>query len=318
MNLGVPLLNLNGNKQASTPAKKTQYSEPLQAVQLYNAGKQFLDYLNAQPPKATPQQPTASAAPAVDYAAQARAQQAREEAARVARIQSLRGGVLGKHQAALDAYNALFGDIDNLARERSGEIERKAGDDINELTSQYTGSIPGIENSYAAVGAANSTDTSDAKDKAKSGFDKSVKTVGENKQADLAKVGSYVSEQKAKWNADRDSINRLMGRVNETEDEGDLRSSRNEVEDKIGSLGAERATLNTDSGARGQLSQLTGDNGRFDAIKGSLDNIMQSSMAGGVKQAAVQAVMDSSDLNDEEKNKVKQLYGNVYDAPNQV
>lgn len=315
MNLGVPLLNLNQGKQASAPAKKpVQYSEPLQAVQLYNAGKQFLDYLNAQPAPAAPAQQQTTTAAYDPVAAKQRA----DEAARVARVRDLRSGVLSKHQAALDAYNALFGDIDNLARERSGEIERKAGDDINELTSQYTGSIPGIENSYAAVGAANSTDTSDAKDKAKAGFDKSVKTVGENKQADLAKVGSYVSEQKAKWNADRDSINRLMGRVNETEDEGDLRNSRNEVEDKIGSLGAERATLNTDSGARGQLSQITGDNGRFEAIKGSLDSIMQSSMAGGVKQAAVQAVMDSSDLNDEEKNKVKQMYGNVYDAPNQV
>lgn len=317
MNLGngVPLLNLNQRKPQPAAPKAPVHS----VVQGFNALNQGLGWLANNVPAGTP--PPAPAAPTSTYRAAApaydpvAAQQRAAENARLQRVGALRSEITSRNQAIMDAYNALFGDMDNVVRERSSEVERKAGRDIEELTSQYTGSIPGLVSSYAAVGAADSTDTADAKDKAKAGFDKSVETVGENKKADLAKIGSYANEQKAKWNADRDSISRLMGRVGETEDEGDLRSSRNQVEDKIGALGAERASLTTDQGARGKLSEITADAGRFDAVKSALDNVINSSLAGGVKAAAVQAVMDSSDLSEEDKNKVKTMYGNVYDAP---
>jgi hypothetical protein len=232
-----------------------------------------------------------------------------------AKVAQLRGDIKGKRQAIQDAYNALFGDIDTLARDRSAEVEKKAGKNIEDLTDQYTQALPGIDNSFAALGAGDSTDTRDAKIKAKSGFDKSVEEVGETKKQDLSKIGTYVNENKGKWNAERDSVLRLIDRVDDTEDVGDLNEARNTVENKTGELGSTRATLMTDDGARGKLSEITQDGGRYEAIKGSLDNIIKSSMSGGVKAAAVQAIADSSDLSDEEKEKVKVEYGNVYNAP---
>lgn len=236
-------------------------------------------------------------------------------AANAARIAGLRGDITGKRDAIMAAYNALFGDVKNLAKSQSADVERKAGENINDLTQSYTSSIPQIESSYAAVGAGDSTDTRDAKIGAKSGFDKSVKEVGENKADDLAKIGQYVDENTANWMADRDSIMRLIDRVGDTEDVGDLNEARNTVENKLGTLGATRATLDTEKGARGKLSDITADNGRFAAIKDSLDKIVNSSLSGGVKAAAVQAVSDSADLTEADKQKVKQMYGDVYNAP---
>lgn len=237
------------------------------------------------------------------------------EAAEAARVATLRGDIQGRRNAVLAAYEALFGDIDQLAKSQAGEIEKKAGQNINELTQSYTSSIPQIQSSYSAVGAGDSTDTRDAKITAKTGYDKSVSEVGENKSDDLAKVGQYVNENKANWMADKDSILRLIGRVGETEDVGDLNEARNTVENKLGTLGATRATLGTEQGARGKLSEITDDGGRFAAIKDSLDNIVNSSLSGGVKAAAVQAVSDSAGLTSEDKQKIKQMYGDVYNAP---
>lgn len=232
-----------------------------------------------------------------------------------ARIGSLRGDIKNKQGAVMAAYDQLFGDLDNLGRDRSRTVEEDAGKNIGKLTQQYTSAIPGIESSYSAIGAGDSTDTRDAKIGAKQGFDDSVEEVGKTKDADLAKIGQYINESKGKYGADKDSILRLISRVDETEDEGDLNAARNSVEDKLGTLGAERATLGTDAGARGQLSSITADAGRFDSVKSSLDNILASSLSGGVKAAAVQAIADSADLSPEDKEKVKLQYGNVYNAP---
>jgi len=235
-----------------------------------------------------------------------------QEAARMNKVRGLRDEILGKRGNVMSAYDALFGDLDNLVRSKAGDIEKATGENIGKLTEQYTASIPKIRGSYDALGAGDSTDTRDANIGAKKGYDDSVAEVGKQKQSDLAKVGQYEAETKAGWNADKDSIMRLLNRVNETEDEGDLREARNQIEDKVGEAGASRAKLSTDEGARGRLSAITADAGRFDAIKSSLDNIVNSNLGGDVKSGAVQAVLNSADVSDEDKEKVKLQYGNVY------
>lgn len=252
--------------------------------------------------------PAAPAAVALPSAADLAAAKA------AAKLEALRGDIRGKQDPILAAYEALFGELDTLARTRAGDIETAAGANVGKLTEGYTGALPGIDSSYASVGAYDSTNRGDARDTAKKGYETSVEEVGKTKQSDLAKVGQYADEQKSNWNADKDSILRLIGRVGETENEQDLYNARNEVENKLGTLGATRSTLNTDAGARGKLTELTGDAGRFDAIKGSLDNIINSSMSGGVKSAAVQAVTQSAGLTDEDKQKVKAMYGDVYNG----
>lgn len=229
-------------------------------------------------------------------------------------VDKLRGAITGNKDDIIRAYQEIFGEIDRLAKERSGQIEDTAGRNINELTGNYTASVPKIDASYAAVGAYDSTDKGDARKGADDAYTTAVDKVGKAKDEDLSKVGQYVQEQKGKYDADKSSILRSIGRVGETDNEGDLRGLRNEVENKLDTLGADKKSLGTDKGARGELEKITGDGGRFAAIKGSLDNIMQSSLSGEVKSAAVQQVLNSGDVSEEDKQKVKQQYGDAYSA----
>jgi len=209
-------------------------------------------------------------------------------------------------------YGSLFGDLKKLIRARDAELEEQYGGQLAKATEQYADAIPDIETSYAAIGAENSTDTSDAKTGAKKGFDETTQTIGKNKQADKAKLGQYSKEQEAKFKTDQENARRNIARADDTKDVGALRQMRNDLETNIDTSKVTRATLGTDGSARKELSSLTSDNGRYEAAIGALDSILKSSMSGAVKQAAVQAVTDSAGLSDEEKKKVQETYGNVY------
>ena len=222
------------------------------------------------------------------------------------------GEILGRGGDIDAVYNALFGDLDALLRSRDAELEAEYGNQFKKASDQYAEAIPEIETSYAAIGAESSTDQADAKTDAKKGFDETTATIGKNKETDKAKLGQYGTEQRAKFDADKNSAKRNVARASETEDVGALRSMRNDLEGNIDAAGVTRATLGTDAGARGEISRLTSDNGRFEAAINALDSIIKSSMSGSVKEAAVQAVTDSAGLSDEEKKKVQETYGNVY------
>lgn len=224
----------------------------------------------------------------------------------------LRGEIAGRGSEVDSLYGSIFGDLDNLLRSRDSELEGQYGDQLKKASDTYTAALPEIENSYAAIGAADSTDKSDASRKADTGFKETTSTIKKNKETDKAKLGQYGNEQRAKLSVDKENAQRNVGRANETTDVDSLRSMRNELETNIGNAKVTRATLGTDQGARGAISNLTQDSGRFDAAVSALDSIIKSSMSGAVKDAAVKAVTDSAGLSDEEKKKVQQTYGNVY------
>lgn len=222
-----------------------------------------------------------------------------------AKIAGLRGDIRGYQDDVDSVYNQLFADLDTLIRSRAEEIDKTAGENIGKLTDQYVGSIPKIESSYASLGAGDSTDNTYAKVDAKTGYDGSVKEVGKQKEKDQTTLGEYDQTTRAGWGADREALNRIFGRLDETENEQDLVNTRNEVENKLGTAKATRASLMTDKGLKGAIADKTNGASRFDSIQGSLDAVLNSSLSGAVKEAAIQAIGQSAGLSDEEKNQIK-------------
>lgn len=236
--------------------------------------------------------------------------------ARAAEIGRLRGDIRGRGSELQAIYDSLFGDLDTLLRTRSSDVERDYGEQLTKASDQYAKALPTIQNSYAAIGAADSTDTADAKDTAKAGFDDTTSTIGKNKQKDLAAIGQYGNEQRAKIQSDKDALNRELGRIDETDDVDALRGTRSNIETNLGAANVTKQTLGTEGKAANDLKALTKDAGRFEAASNALDNILKSSMSGAVKEAAVKAIVDNAGLSDDEKEKVQLQYGNVYQEQN--
>ena len=233
-------------------------------------------------------------------------------AAQNAERAALKGEISGYEDDIETTYGSLFGDLNNLIVERDKELETQYGDQLKKAGEQYTGAIPEIERSYAALGAADSTDRGDAKDKAKKGFDETTATIGSNKTADKTKLGAYKTETETKLNQDRENARSVIRNARTTEDVDALRTGRNSLQTNLSDAAVTKSTLGTSGSARKAVSDLTKDGGRFDAAVGALDSIIKSSMSGAVKQAAVKAITDNAGLSEDEKKKVDEMYGNVY------
>lgn len=226
--------------------------------------------------------------------------------------EELRGRIRGRGSEIDAAYAALFGDLDNLIRARSQELDRDYGEQLERAGSQYAAYLPQIESSYSALGAANSTDLRDANLDAKSGFEDTTKTIGRNKEKDQSALGQFRRESEARFSADRDAARSAVSQADTTTDVNALRGFANQLEENLRGTGVTRATLGTEGEARQQLLGMTADGGRSEAAMNALDAILKSSMSGDVKSAAVEAITNAGGLTDEEKKRVQQQYGNVY------
>ena len=253
-----------------------------------------------------PSQPQGPAAPQYDPVASA-------EAERQAKLQSLRSEALNLVPNINELFELLFGDLVKLTKSQASKLEKQYGEQMKKAGDQYAGAIPDIENSYASIGAADSTDTSDAKDNAKEGYEDTLKTIKGNKEDDLATIEREAAGMKAKWNESRDSVNRMKRDIGQAENEQEVRDARNQLEGTASSLKASRGTLDTDEGFRGKLAKKVGNGGRFEAATNALDSILKSSMSGATKSAAIKAVSDSAGLSDEERQKVQEMFPDVYE-----
>lgn len=239
------------------------------------------------------------------------------EAARLAQEEARRGQLRGEISGLADdvesVYGGLFGDLNNLIVARDAELETQYGDQLKKAGEQYAGAIPEIETSYAAIGAGDSTDNTYAKNKAKKGFDDTTETIGKNKTSDKAKLGQYKTEQEAELTKGRDSARSAIAGAQSSTDISGLEATKRDVEGNVNTgKTTTKASLGTEGSARKSVSDLTKDGGRFDAAVNALDSIIQSSLSGSVKEAAVKAITDNAGLSDEEKEKINIQYGNVY------
>lgn len=226
---------------------------------------------------------------------------------------ALRNEIAARGGEVDSVYGSLFSDLDNLLRARDAELTTQYGTQRAKAGEQFTEALPAIDQSYAALGSYDSTQRGDSRGKAKKGFEDTTETIKQNEQADKGKLGQYGNEQRAKFTADKESAQRNVSRAGSTEDVAALRGMRNDLETNLSTAAVTRATLGTEGKARKDLESLTKNEGRYEAAISALDSILKSSMASDVKAAAVQAVTDSAGLSDEEKKKVQETYGNVYE-----
>lgn len=224
----------------------------------------------------------------------------------------LRARIAASGQGIDAAYQDLFGQLENLIKSRDAQLEEQYGKQFKTASDTYAASIPDIENSYAAIGASDSTDQADAKTKADKGFQDTTATIGENKAKDKAALGQYDLEQKAKIGADKAAAQQAVSSAGDTTDVSSLLSLANGLDTNLSNTGVTKATLAPDASAQQDITSLTADNGRYQSAIDALDSVIKSSMSGATKAAAVKAITDSSGLSEAEKKKVNDLYGNVY------
>lgn len=209
-------------------------------------------------------------------------------------------------------YNALFGDLESLIRARNAELDEQYGDQLKKASDEYSRFLPKIEDSYGALGAASSTDLRDANLDAQAGYNDTVSEIGKNKQKDQSALGQYRTESRAKFKADRSAARQAAKEAKDTTDVGALRGLAGDLDKNIRGAEVTRSTLGSDGDARKSILNMTKEGGRYDAAYGALQSVLEGSLPGDVKNAAIEAVSQAGGLSDDEKKKIQQQYGNVY------
>ena len=225
---------------------------------------------------------------------------------------ALLAALRSKRSAIDEAYNALFSDLDTLLKARAGELDTQYGDQLKKAGQDFADVLPTIDQSFAALGSYDSTQRGDNRAKAQKGYEDTVKTIGSNKEKDMASLGQLGIKNRAEIQADREAANRYIDSAANTTDENALREANNNLDTNLSKAKVTRATLVPGASASQSIKDMTADNGRFQSAIDSLDAIFKSSMPDSVKQAALTAVTTAGGLSDEEKKKAQVQYGNVY------
>lgn len=229
-----------------------------------------------------------------------------------ARRDQLRSSITGKKDEVQAAYDALFGDLQNLLKAKSGDLNTQYDKQLKTASTQFADVLPTIDQSFAALGSYDSTQRGDNRAKAQHGYEDTVNTIGANKQKDMAALGQYGNKSKAEIQADKEAALRYIDSAPTTTDVNDLQTADNNLAENLSKTKVTAAGLGTDASAAKDINSLTADNGRFQAALDALDSVVKSSMPNSVKQAAVEAVTNAGGLSEADKKKVQAQYGNVY------
>lgn len=228
-----------------------------------------------------------SAAGGGDTVAAEAAQRASEAAKFRSQVGSLVKNITG-------VYDALYGDVDVAASEKSKAIAKRYSDDESSLTGQFNEQFPLIGNAYAGRGTYDSSYRVNKEEGAKGAYGSSLKKLSSGREDDLAEVGRYIAEQRANFGAQKKGLDNILEDIDLEENPDNLRSLRNKLDARLNGLEASRAGLRSRKNYLSTLNERVPEGNRIIGIRNSLTNVLQSAVPGAVKkQIGAQLIQNS-------------------------
>jgi hypothetical protein len=226
------------------------------------------------------------------------------EAERQAKLAEGRAAVTNLVGSITGVYDALYGDIGTVAREKTGQLESKYGREIENYTGEFNDQFPVIGQSYAARGAYDSSYRQDKEGIATRGFQRGLGDIQANKREDLAKVGQYISQTQADINAQKGGTQAILDQLAAIEDENTLTNLRNELDTKLRTLQASRAGNQSQAAYMNTLNTTVPGASRMGSIKANLDNVLKSAIPTALKRSVVTQLVNNAGLASEDAQKL--------------
>lgn len=217
-------------------------------------------------------------------------------AAQQAKLADARNAVSNLVGSITGVYDALYGDIGNVAREKTAQLESTYGRQIDNLTGEYNDMFPTIGKGYSARGAYDSSYRQDAEATANRGFQRSLGDVNANKQQDLAKVGQYIAQTQADINAQKGGVTSILDQIGGIEDENTLTNLRNELDTKLRTLQASRAGNQSQAQYLSTLNQTVPGASRAGEIRTNLQNVLTSAVPTALKRSVATQLVNGAGL----------------------
>jgi hypothetical protein len=205
-------------------------------------------------------------------------------------IAALRGNIQQLLGQFSDAFNSVFGKVDQLAANKANELRQNYDVQKGTLQNTYGDTSQGINNALSARNVLNSSYTAGQQGTALKAFNDSMTGLNQSENQDLANVGQFATQQKAQLQAAKPAVN-----PNDYTSVSDLLSVKDAVDQALGTLGVTNAGLDTNGQYVSQLNTIApAQEAGSSVLKSQLDRLATTNAPPEAKLAiANQAISDS-------------------------
>lgn len=203
-------------------------------------------------------------------------------------VASLRNEIIARRDRANSIFDALTGAVSALAAEKRGQLESQFEQESGQAASNYGETSGQISRAYRGRGLGDSSYRINALDKASQDYQRTVQDLTAQRGSGLAKVGAEATGVLARAQADRESLGGIrldeVGRRDDgTYDVNKLVELRNDLDNRIREASVQQTELGTEAGFRGKLDQIAPYGGTTNALKASLNSLLQAAVPKVVK-----------------------------------
>ena len=202
-----------------------------------------------------------------------------------------------KIAALNNLYGSIYGDLQNLANTKRGELEKNYGEQYQAADKGYQAGLGQIQNVMSSRGITDSSYNAEAQGTAKDAYTQDISNLDRAKQADLAKVAQFYNsaygglqggqQQLAAINPDQ------YGAVS------DIQGAVGQLDQQAQSLGQQRANLMTDSQLAQQLQGVApAKSMTSDELTKQLQTLVTSSAPRFAKEQIAQGLIKRAQLQD--------------------
>lgn len=217
-------------------------------------------------------------------------------AAQQAKIGQNRSIIQDRIKAANQVFQALFGDIDAVIRDRTDQTVQQFGREKQGITDQFNEDIPNLGKAYSARGLGSSDYRTDAEGRATRQFEGKLSALGTEERQALAEIGGFGAQSKADLVADQGSLGALGARSGEIEDVNQLLQIRDTVEAKIRDLEAKRGGLRTQGEFINHLNTVAPLQDRVASLRSSITSLVNGNAPRPLKDSVANALIGNSGL----------------------
>ena len=245
------------------------------------------------------------------YGGVSAAQAAADEAERNALLTEIEG--LSPRQQQL--FAGIFDRIKQTANRNRSKINDQYNEQNAKYTTEYQAALPEIDNAFAAMGIGNSTYAGDRIDTATDEYKGSLAKSDKARGDELAAENENEQKNIGAFQADQKNVNDAISRSKGVKDVSELRDARNNLTTTLNNVEGKGNSIigdSADAAARADSARSK----NFEDAKKTLTGVLASAMDVGTKSAAKEALMEYSNLTDDEKRELSELeVNNPYGAP---
>lgn len=224
-------------------------------------------------------------------------------------IAARRNEINGLRPGLDSLYAQIYGGIDNVAREKSGNINTQAGQQRDSMQKQYLGDQNQIGANFTGRNTYDSSYRANQQDQGTNLYNQNVTNYNNDVNNQLGAVGQWLNQQKTQYQGDQANYNKTFDAAGQAGDVNSLLGLKGQIEGHLQELNNALAGLKTNPENIAALSKIAP---QYDtsALQSKIAALVASTAPADAKQAVLQGYFNTAGLNANDQAYWKSYYAN--------